>query len=518
MSFVLVNKEKELLDGSVLGKRDVERIQKTFSSFFDAVQTASGRATHYNTREEQAAALDKVHSDLFAVDRSLYGMALMLPGTMDISRMKGVEKLLSCPWHDGTFLSLEQEKKLLIILIEEIPAHRVIKLFGHLRGKKVNNKRSRQLILRTLLENSKLEYWAVKYRKKMAYALRHAWGQKKSSILKSILNKSVRNEKEKQILRSEIVKYIRPAVDEAKVFECVSFILGNESDLSLRLLKAYREAKRNIRKGGDLPYETLEGIRSTFHARRFTSGDVLELTRKNLTEKQKKNFQRKAEKAHVEVEFDPMKQSAVDLYIYGFERGMTHDIRIALVKKAKEAVALIPDRYGKLGIVIDTSASMFGHETRKLHPMATALAVRDMLSFLSDNSVIRTSGGNDSAPAQMIRPSGDTSLAEELVSLISDDVEAVFMITDGYENAPAGRVNEVLKILRKIGVDTPVYQVSPVFAAEADGLRVLSDEVSALPLNKPEAFGLQLLKRQLENDLMRGIDSLARFALPKLEE
>ena len=97
MSYVLVNKDKELLDSSVLGKRDVERIQNTFSSFFDAAQTVSARATHYNSKEEQEAALEKVHSDLFAVDRSLYAMALMLPGTMDISRMKGVEKLLSCP-------------------------------------------------------------------------------------------------------------------------------------------------------------------------------------------------------------------------------------------------------------------------------------------------------------------------------------------------------------------------------------------------------------------------------------
>ena len=49
----------------------------------------------------------------------------------------------------------------------------------------------------------------------------------------------------------------------------------------------------------------------------------------------------------------------------------------------------------------------------------------------------------------------------------------VFVLTDGYENAPAGRFAEVVRAVRQMGVETPIHQFSPVFAAEARGIRSL---------------------------------------------
>ena len=58
-----------------------------------------------------------------------------------------------------------------------MPAQRLLKLFlifrGDKGGKRVNNARTRKLILRSILDNPKLDFWAVKYRRKVAMCLAH---------------------------------------------------------------------------------------------------------------------------------------------------------------------------------------------------------------------------------------------------------------------------------------------------------------------------------------------------------
>ena len=55
-------------------------------------------------------------------------------------------------------------------------------MFGMLRKERVNNARTRRLILSTLLRADNLEFWSVKYRRKLATALIHAWGRRTASI------------------------------------------------------------------------------------------------------------------------------------------------------------------------------------------------------------------------------------------------------------------------------------------------------------------------------------------------
>ena len=77
--------------------------------------------------------------------------------------------------------------------------------------------------------------------------------------------------------------------------------------------------------------------------------------------------------------------------------------------------------------------------------------------------------------AELIEPAGDTSLAAGLVALLKREPDVVFVLTDGYENAPAGRFAEVIRSVRRMGVETPIHQFSPVFAAEARGIRSLCE-------------------------------------------
>ncbi len=166
---------------------------------------------------------------------------------------------------------------------------------------------------------------------------------------------------------------------------------------------------------------------------------------------------------------------------------------------------------------MDVSASMSGHDTQAMRPISVALALRDVLAGTSERSTIVTSDGRVVPAAELIEPAGDTSLAAGLVTLLKQDPDVMFVLTDGYENAPAGRFAEVVGAVRRMGVETPIHQFSPVFAAEARGIRSLCDAVPGLPVSKPEAIGLGLLKVLFEADVERGVEALLGMVLPAIE-
>ena len=69
---------------AALSDHQRELLPLAFDSFLDSVATATGRGTFYNSREEQAAAVEAAHRDLFDIDRDVYIAALMLPGVTDL--------------------------------------------------------------------------------------------------------------------------------------------------------------------------------------------------------------------------------------------------------------------------------------------------------------------------------------------------------------------------------------------------------------------------------------------------
>ncbi|EKK01070.1 hypothetical protein RBSH_03588 [Rhodopirellula baltica SH28] len=503
-----------------------ELLPLAFGSFLDSVATATGRGTFYNSREEQAAAVEAAHRDLFDIDRDVYTAALMLPGVTDYSRQIGVRRLLQTT-RDGGILPAEFEAAAMTHLVRGLPTQRMLKLFGMLRRDRVNNARTRRLILSQILSADGLEFWAVKYREKLRVALTHAWGRRTASILRSVLAKSTdeRTEKESQIVRQNVTRFasgigILPVESQtsgwkpkpqsvARVEQCVRFVLGDEDGVTLNRLAAYRDAKSDFDRGAVLPPETMEGLRSRYHRHR-TNAEVLELTKSQLTTGQKIAVQRKAEQSGVEVEFDPAKYDAVRLYVYAFEMGMTDEIRQALREKAEAAAARLPVQFERVGVLIDSSQSMIGHDTQARRPIATALALRDLLSATADDAVAITSDGRPCESYELVQPSGDTSLAVGLVQLLKSAPDVVFVLSDGYENAPAGRFGETVAAVRRIGVQTPIHQFTPVFAAESQGVRTLSDSVVAMPVSKPEAIGLGLLKALIESDADRGVAALFR--------
>jgi len=270
-----------------------------------------------------------------------------------------------------------------------------------------------------------------------------------------------------------------------------------------------------LEKGKDLPTEILEGIRSRYH-KNIPASKVLEITKHTLSQEQKMVKQRKAKKSGVKLDFDPTKQDIVKLYVYALEEGATKEIREALDDKAKRISDAFPMSYDHVGIVVDNSISMFGSDEQKHRPISIALSMRDVLVSSSKKAtVVATNGTFDKYG--MLETSGDTSLAESLLDVMEKEPNAVYLITDGYENRPAGRVNEVINALRDIGIETPVFQISPVMSTESAGIRTLSDSIEPLPVSRPEGIGLSMIRAAInQGELEQGIVGLLDIVKKRL--
>lgn len=511
---------KSTVDLESLPPIDPEVLTQAFVNFLDTAGTSTGRATHYNTRKEQEEAAKAIHQNLFSIDRGIYGAALLLKGTTDYTTILGIVNLLSNNYSDGrSVLPLEKETQLINHLVARLSnssVPRMFKTFLELKKKRVNNKRTRTLILSAILNSPKLEFWSIKYRHKICKSLEHAWGTRRTGIVRRILTKNTHTAKETAILHDMIDKHIEG--DDAAstyVYNCVSFVLGDTDNKELPLFKAYNEAKEDLSLGEKLPREVLEGIRSKYHPT-VSPSKVLELTKRNLTSKEKMKVQRKAKERKVDVEFDPTKQDVVSLYVHALETGMTEEIENALKDKAASSAANIPVKFNRVGVLVDASNSSYGSDTQKYRPLAVTLATRDMLEAANEETIVEYTGGHEDNKG-LVHPEGSTNLAKGLVKLVQQEPEAVFIITDGYENAPAGRVNEVVTTLKKMGKDLPIYQISPVMGAEASGVRTLCSAISTIPLNKPSAIALGMVKVMLETNLKHGIAGLFNMTLPLIE-
>lgn len=485
------------------------QIAEVFSRFIDAGTTATNRATFYNSVKEQEAALEAIHDEMFSFDRGVYSLCLILPGLTDYSRQLGMVKLLSSPSQDRkSVLNDVSEFEVVSSIAKSLPPQRMIKAILKLKNERVNNSRTRRIIFRELLLSPKLEFWSVKYRRKLRDVLRHLMGARTAGILKSILSKrrDIWNEKEKSIVRRKVERFIPLEYAPGPILECVSFILGNENEVSLKLLRAFVEAKTDLEAGRELPFEVLDGIRSRYHKDRKRA-EALEMTRRKMSEGQKMALHRSAKKEGVKINFDPSKQSSLKLYLYAYEMGMTDEISKALVKKAEEVSRELPLRLGKISVLIDTSASMAGSGSQKLRPIASSLAVRDVLAEVGEEVKMLTSTGKPTLAGELLKPGGETYLASSLVGLLKEKPEVVFVITDGYENAPAGRTAEVVNIASRFS-RIPIIQLSPVMASEAGGLRALSPEISTMPVADPRAIPLAMLKAAFAIDCERALKTM----------
>lgn len=507
-----------------IATRDPKRIADLTMKFLEVAVSGTGRATAYNTRQTQETALQAIHDEMFKTDRGLYALLTAMGGTMDISRQIAAQMLLDNPAvskdERASLLLPDEENLLLAGLVSNLPDSRQVKLYQKLRG--TNNARTRGLILRTLFHQDpeRIELWAVKYRLKLRDALRHALGSKYFGGIKKLIrtkgwNLSAYDEKDCQFMRRQILRYTKPFLKDDQlnaVVQSVGYIMGVDLPYTLNGLKAVGEVKAgNIDAGRYLPPEVLEGLRG-----RYCPGvertKTIELSKDNASQKQKAQMVRQAANVGVKMDFDPNALDAVELYVYAFEMGLTDEIEKALNNKAEKAASFMPSRFSKIAIIVDDSCSHKGSREQKLRPLAVTLATRDMLLAASDSADVITVSGQE-ATKRIPFAKGDTELATPLVKALDGDPDIIFVISDGYENVEAGLFKATLQKVRQLGIETPVFHINPVMAAEAAGIRSLAPGLSTtIPISKPQELAATYVRGLLEQNPTQGLKMLVERA------
>jgi len=517
------------------------------TSLIDGLTIASGAkssATYYHSKDDQMKALQ-------SQIRAMYGISKELP--LIIASQKGAtgkfvsEVLLNefkntlkggacnivnpIDWYDNGL----SDKAVLIALnnLGENGLPYVLRLFVDLKNEKVNNERTRKIILGFIWGQANLEFYAMKYRNKIAEILRHVYGVKKTSVLLSIAQKQVGTEghligtaKETTILNDGVMKYFNG--EPMKALKLLLFIFKKEAGYAYKatefpLLAEYQKAKFDITNVKSVPEEVLLGmIASTSHPQYHTLWSTkiqreatkalirktVEVTSVNQQVRQTKSTAKLGVEKHVELE------KATDflaLYKTGYENTFTPELNVAINKLA-EKKRIVGFFYKSIGIIVDDSNSMTGD---KLESKNTPRAIADFTAKVL---------GKSADCATFVRTKDEvTDLASSFIELLKSEntanpYQAIFILTDGYENAYDGLTNEVISIYKaESGRDIPMFQISPITSAEMGAnVRKLGKDVVTMAINNPSALQPQINARLLEIDTKRWLENqvLALEATP----
>jgi hypothetical protein len=521
-------------------------------SLIDGLSVSSGSrssATYYHGRDEQMKAIQgqveklyKLSKELPLIIASQKGATGQFVSEVLLNEFKQTLRGGACnivnpiDWYDNGISDKAVLSALNNLSVDNGFPY-ALRLFIELKNDKINNERSRKIMLGFIWGQKNLEFYAMKYRNKIAKILKHAYGQKKTSILLAIAKKQVTadfwrgvpfeganlvaTEKETKIVNENILRYFNG--ETLKALKLLLFLFKKDDGVTYNatefpLLAEYQKAKTDIRGIKSVPEEVLLGLISSvkhpqYHAMWSTDlqkeatkamiRSTVEVTSVNQQVRQTKSTAKLGVEKHVELE------KATDfmaLYKTAYETEWTEELIIAIDKLA-EKKKIQGFFYQNIGIVVDDSVSMTGHQAESKN---TPKAIADFTTKVLEHSV------NE---AMIVKTKGfESDLASSFIELLKAEKEmsklydAIFIITDGYENAYDGLTNEVIQIYKaESGSVTPIFQISPITGAEMGGnVRPLGVGVVTMAINNPVALQPQINARLLEIDTKRWLENQVR--------
>jgi hypothetical protein len=482
-------------------------------SLIEGLTIASGSkasATYYHKGGEQMKALKKeilrmynLSKELPLIIASQKGSTGQFVSEVLLNEFKQTLKGGACnivnpiDWYDNGI----SDKAVLTALnnLGENGLPYILRLFVDLKDSKINNERSRKIILGFIWGQQNLEFYSLKYRNKIAKILRHVYGVKLTSALLSIAKKQVAinntvlfnnvySEQEAKIVNDCITKYFNG--NATKAFKLLLFLFKKDAGVDYfeyPLLSEYQKAKVDITTVRNVPEEVLIGMVASinhpqYHSlwstkiqREATKALIrknVQVTSVNQQVRQTKSTAKLGVEKHVEVE------KATDfmaLYKTGYETSFTHEILVAIQKLA-EKKKIQGFFYQSIGIIVDDSISMTGNKVEsKNTPRAIADFTAKVLNVSAKDAVIvRTSDVF-------------TDLASGFIELLKK------------ENASN---------LAESGRNIPMFQISPITSAEIGAnVRKLGSGVVTMAINNPIALMPQITARLLEIDTKRWLEN-----------
>jgi hypothetical protein len=526
--------------------------QKTLAavkqSLIDGLTVASGAkssATYYHGKDEQLKAIQtqikgmyKLSKELPLIVASQKGATGKFVAEVLLNEFQNTLKGGACnivnpiDWYDNGL----SDKAVLTALnnLGENGLPYVLRLFVDLKASKVNNERSRKIILGFLWGQSNLEFYVMKYRNKIAEIMRHVYGKRMTSVLLSIAQKRVNleganlvgTEKEINIVNEYILRYFNG--DSVRAFKLLLFIFKKDAGVMYKasefpLLSEYQKAKTDIIGIKNVPEEVLLGLISSVKHPQYHIMWTTEIQKEATKALIRKNVQvtsvnqqvrqtKSTAKLGVEKTVDLEKATDfLALYKTGYENGWTDELQNAIDKLADKK-KIVGFFYQNIGIIVDDSNSMTGNKVEsKNTPKAIADFTAKVLGKSAQTSLVTKTDGEV------------TDLASSFIQLLkgensSKPYDAIFILTDGYENAYDGLTNEVISIWKtETGRDIPMFQISPITSAEMGAnVRKIGQNVVTMAINNPVALQPQINARLLEIDTKRWLENqvLALEAAP----
>ncbi|GGP41686.1 hypothetical protein GCM10010231_10810 [Streptomyces sindenensis] len=433
--------------------------------FVNAAITATGQREFRSRAVDQQLSLDFLHTYVQVNYRQVYAASLAL----DINHHNAaliVRRLLETA-DEASPEERRREGRLIAARLALLPPQRVYRLFGELRRAGVNNRRTRAIIRDWLAGRPDLGHDAVKYRAGLKTVARH-------------------------------IHLACPERDEP-LAEIGAFLFrpGRARRYEHPLLDAWRRAHYEQGAVAELPFTVAEGFAARHGMKRevFLKRAAPRMTR---LERLRTQEQRTVDGRRPDVELTAMPLTRLALYVLslGFEEraGRRAELTGALRAAARRAAGAHAGSWGRVHAVLDDSFSSSGSGQKRRRPLAVALACHHLLEVLAAPGAYRglwTSGAGD---ALLVRPWGPTPLGMRILDALEPGADGaapdrLVIVSDGWDNAPAGLAGEVLRVWRR-RLDparrTAVVHVNPVYDAEGFDVRRLAAGVATAGIRDAE--------------------------------
>ncbi|NER24150.1 MAG: hypothetical protein F6J96_26285 [Symploca sp. SIO1C2] len=431
----------------------VEQVaQEDLLMFINACLTCTGQREFYDDDYGQKVSLDFLHDYILGNYRLLYCRTLAA-GINHFNQTQIVLKLLAtgratAPEHR------EEENRLITATLDNLPPHRAWNLLVQLRQQHINNRRARAIAKNYITSRAELlEFNAVKYRSKLRAIVAH-------NHLK---------------LEDELSAFLFrhwPSRFQSELFE--QFRRGHYSASAIY----------------DLPFTIAEGLAAKHNIPR----DVfLSRIEQQMTVGEKLRLQNSAEKAGIAIEIEPHRLPLTKLALYILS--LSRDIRLkrrdelhkALQKSACSILKRAPIQFGRVAAVLDCSYSSSGSSEKRRRPLGIALAVHYLLRASAQE--YQAFWTLPTTEPLLVRPQGQTNLADPLLSALAWQPELVLIVSDGWENDPPAGTAELLRVYRsKLDPQkkTSIIHCNPVFNANDFTLKRLSSLIPTVGLRDAE--------------------------------
>ncbi|AKT41934.1 hypothetical protein [Chondromyces crocatus] len=433
---------------------DTARVEREdLVMFINACFACSGQAEYYGPAGGQAVSIEFLHEYILGNYRRLYARTLAA-GINHFNQGLILLNLLAQGAQGRGPAGRAEEGRLVAAALRALPPQRALKVLRLVRERRINNRRSRAVIRAYLDGRPDPAFDAVKYRGLVRAIAAHAHLR----------------------LQGELGPFL--------------FTPRRRSSFVTPLFEQWRQARYAQGAIFELPFTVAEGIAAE---RGLSREEILRRGAGRMTAGEQLRLQRSATREGVQIAFDLGRASLTRLALYLLslpieERlARKEELRAALSRAANRALRRSPTALGRVAAVLDRSHSSSGTTEKRRRPLGVALGVSALLRAAArEYRAFWTVPTDDEL---LVTPRGQTDLAGPLLDALDWGAEVIVIVSDGFENDPAGMAGGIAHVFRSRldpKARTSIVHFNPVFDSERYAPRSLGPAIPTVGLRDAE--------------------------------